>query len=182
MHTTIKKIWQPIAGSALWVHHRLLPRDLYFKFMPYLWLPWLAFFFFNYSDHPPDPLRWALYAAGGLVFLALYFRAYRAIHLDSMRELGWIIAAMTLMGCGFMWPYGNGLAFFVYAACLCGSFGSVRHSAYALILVVAAFLISAAAIRLNAPTIISGLFLTVILGIANIYFGEMNRKNRALKL
>lgn len=191
MNASIKTFWRPVARPFLRVHYRLLPRDLYFSFMPYLWLPWLAFFFFNYSNRPPGPVRWTLYAVGGLVFLVLYFRAYWAmhldsrcglLHLDSRRELKWIITIITLMGCGFMWPYGNGMVFFVYAACFCGSLGSVRQSALALTLVIAAFVISAGVIWLDASSVISGLFLTILLGITNIYFGEIGRKKNALRL
>ncbi|MGH8282341.1 MAG: sensor histidine kinase, partial [Gammaproteobacteria bacterium] len=37
-------------------------------------------------------------------------------------------------------------------------------------------------IRLNIELLVYILFFVVILGLANLYFGEMNRKNRALKL
>ncbi|MDE2071044.1 MAG: sensor histidine kinase [Gammaproteobacteria bacterium] len=150
--------------------------------MPYLWLPYLTFFYLNYTDKPFGALRWTLYALAGVVFLALYFRGYHAAHRGSDRGLGGMIAALTLLGCGFMWPDGNGLVFFIYAASFCGSLGSVKKGAQALLLVVLVFLISAAAARLSLWAIFPGLFFSVVLGIGNLYFGEMGRKNRALKL
>ncbi len=182
MNTSVKTFWQPVVESALWIHHRLLPRTSDVGWMPYLWLPWFTYFFLSYSEKPPGPLRWAIYAVAGAVFLVLYFRAYHACGRDSKHELGWIVTALTAMGCGFMWPDGNGLVFFVYAACFCGSLGAVRKSARVLLLVVAAFAISAAAIRLNGYTFMMGAFLIIILGIGNIYFDEIGRRNRALKL
>jgi two-component system sensor histidine kinase DesK len=182
MHAAVKKIWQPVAKGALRVHHRLLPRDSHFGWTPYLWLPYLTFFFLNYTGKPFGPLRWTIYAITGLVFIALYFRAYYHAHHGATRELGWIIAAITLLGCGFMWPDGNGLVFFIYAAALCGSLGSIKRGTWALLLVIAACVISALAVRLNVVTLSYILFFVVVLGLANLYFGEMHRKNRALKL
>ena len=167
---------------VLWVHHRLTPRNSQFGWTPYLWLPYLVFFYLNYTNKPFGALRWTVYAIAGAVFIALYFRAYHAAHRGATRELGWIIAAITLLGCGFMWPDGNGLVFFIYAGALCGSLGSVKRGVWALLLVIAACVISALAVKLNAETLIYTLFFVVIFGLANLYFGEMNRKNRALKL
>jgi two-component system sensor histidine kinase DesK len=52
----------------------------------------------------------------------------------------------------------------------------------ALLLVIAACVLSALAVKLNVETLIYILFFVVVLGLANLYFGEMSRKNRALKL
>ncbi|MGB9429380.1 MAG: sensor histidine kinase [Gammaproteobacteria bacterium] len=182
MNVVVKKIWPPVVRPILWVHHRLTPHDSQFGWTPYLWLPYLTFFFLNYTNKPFGALRWTIYALAGLAFVILYFRAYHAAHHGSTRELGWIIAAITLLGCGFMWPNGNGLVFFIYAAALCGSLGSIKKGMRALLLVIAACAISALAVKLNVETLIYILFFVVVLGLANLYFGEMNRKNRALKL
>ncbi|MGH8399099.1 MAG: sensor histidine kinase, partial [Gammaproteobacteria bacterium] len=177
-----KTFWQPVVRPFLWLHHRLLPGNSQFGWTPYLWLPYLTFFYLNYTNKPFDVLRWSLYAIAGLVFIALYFRGYNAAHRAATRELGWIITAITLLGCGFMWPNGNGLVFFIYAATLCGSLGSIKKGSRTLLLVIAAYLASAFAVRLNIETLFYILFFVVVLGLANLYFGEMNRKNRALKL
>ena len=182
MNSAANKIWQPVVRPILWVHHRLTPAGSRFGWTPYLWLPYLVFFFFNYTDKPFGPLRWTIYAIAGLAFIALYFRAYYDAHHGATRELGWIIAAMTLMGCGFMWPDGNGLVFFIYAAALCGSLGSMKRGLRALLLVIAAAVASALAVKLNHWALFYVVFFTVVLGLANLYFGEMYRKNQALKL
>ncbi|MGA9852212.1 MAG: sensor histidine kinase [Gammaproteobacteria bacterium] len=182
MNATAKTIWQPVVRPLLWVHHRLLPGNTQFGWTPYLWLPYLVFFYLNYTGKPFGVLRLALYAVAGLVFVVLYFRAYNAANRGATRELGWIIAAITLLGCGFMWPDGNGLVFFIYAAALCGSLGSIRNGLRALLLVIAASLISAYGVKLNVWVLFYILFFTIVLGLGNLYFGEMSRKNRALKL
>jgi len=182
MRDALKAIFRPVVVSALWVHHRLMPRDSHFGWTPYLWLPYLVFFYLNYSGKPFGALRWTLYVIAGLVFIALYFRAYYVAHRGVTRELGWVIAAITLLGCGFMWPNGNGLVFFIYAAALCGSLGSIKKGVRALLLIFAAALISAYAVKLNIWALFYVLFFVIVLGLANLYFGEMNRKNRALKL
>ena len=182
MNAAVNKIWQPVVRPILWVHRRLLPSDSQFGWTPYLWLPYLTFFFLNYTGKPFGALRWTIYTIAGLVFIVLYFRAYYDAHHGDTRELGWIIAAITLLGCGFMWPDGNGLVFFIYAAALCGSLGSFKNGLRALLLVITAALASAALVQLNFWMVFYIVFFVVVLGLANLYFGEMYRKNRALKL
>ena len=182
MNAAVKKIWQPAARPFLWLHRRLMPADSQFGWTPYLWLPYLTFFFLNYTNKPFGAARWTLYAIAGLVFIALYFRAFYDANRGAMRELGWIIAAITLMGCGFMWPNGNGLAFFIYAAALCGSLGSIKKGTWALFLIVVVCVASALLAKLNIVVLSYILFFVVVMGLANLYFGERNRKNRVLKL
>lgn len=171
-----------MAKPFIWLHHRLLPGNTQFGWTPYLWLPYLTFFYLNYTDKPFGMLRWILYAVAGIVFIVLYFRAYNAANRGTTRELGWIIAAITLLGFGFMWPNGNGLVFFIYGGALCGSLGSTRKGFSALLLVIAACVISALAVKLPFEVLAYILFFVVVIGLGNLYFGEMSRKNRALKL
>lgn len=182
MHAQGEKIWQPIARPFLWLHHRLLPGNTQFGWTPYLWLPYLTFFFLNYTNKPFGALRWTLYAVAGLVFIALYFRGYHAANRRATRELGWIIAVITLLGCGFMWPNANGLVFFIYAAALCGSLDTVKNGVWALLLIIVACFSSALLANVNLMVLSYILFFVIVLGLANLYFGEMGRKNRALKL
>ncbi len=181
MNGAVNKIWRPVVRPILWVHHRLLPSDSQFGWTPYLWLPYLTFFFLSYTGKPFGVLRWTIYAVAGLAFVILYFRAYQAMHRGATAELGWIITVMTLMGCGFMWPDGNSLVFFIYAATLCGGLGSFKKGMWALLLVIVACLISALAVKMDLEILTYILFFMVVLGLANIYFGEMARKNRVLK-
>lgn len=183
MSNTVKTIFRPVVVPAVWLHHRLLPGNTQYGWTPYLWLPYLVFFFFNYTNKPLSTLRWIVYAIAGLVFIALYFGAYNAANRGATRKLAVMIAAITLLGCAFMWPNGNGLVFFIYAGALCGgSLGSMKKGILALLLVIAACVISALAVKLNIVTLSYILFFVVVLGLANLYFGEMHRKNQALKL
>lgn len=182
MNANAKTIWRPAVKPFLWLHHRLLPNNSQFGWTPYLWLPYLTFFFLDYTNKPFGAVRWTLYAISGLVFIALYFRAYHAANRGATRELGWIITAIALLGCSFMWPNGNGLVFFIYAAAFCGSLGTVKNGVRALLLIIVACVSSAALANVDLMVLSYILFFVIVLGLANLYFGEMGRKNRVLRL
>ncbi len=164
-------------APLLWVHHRLLPRDEWVGWVPYLWLPYLAFLYIPWPGEPVSPLFWALRALAGAVFLVLYFR----IHWARTHERYWLIAAMAALGLLFMVGPGNGQVFIIYAAAFCGTLGSMRRSFLALGAIIAATLIEAAALWLPPWYWGFGVFFGLMLGLADIYFGDARRKNRALK-
>lgn len=177
MSATLTKIARPVIAPVLWVHHRLLPQDQWTGWVPYLWLPYLAFLYLPWPGEPLSPFIWAMRGLGGAVFLVLYFR----MHWARARERYWLVGAITVLGLLFMAGPGNGQVFIIYAAAFCGELGSMRKSFIALGAVFAVTLIEAAALWLPPWYWGFGVFFGFILGLANIYFGEAQRKNRALK-
>ncbi|MGH8161185.1 MAG: sensor histidine kinase [Gammaproteobacteria bacterium] len=171
------KIARPVIAPLLWVHHRLLPQDQWTGWVPYLWLPYLAFLYLPWPGEPLSPFIWAMRGLGGALFLVLYFR----IHWAHTRERYWLLGAITALGLLFTAVPGNGQVFIIYAGALCGMLGAVRRSFIVLGAIIAAALIEAAALWLPPWYWGFGVFFGLMVGFANIYFGEAQRKNRALK-
>jgi len=178
MSNTLTAIFRPVVVSALWVHHRLLPRDEWVGWTPYLWLLYLAIFFFSWTIAPRSAFDWTLMVLAALVFLILYFRFYWT-HRTTERL--WIIAAITLLGLVFVAYQGNGQVFIIYASAFCGFTGSMRKSLRLLAIILAVLLLEAALLRLTPWVWAFGLFFGAMIGVANAYFGELGLKNKALK-
>ncbi|HVA56091.1 MAG TPA: sensor histidine kinase [Gammaproteobacteria bacterium] len=182
MNSTLRALLRPVVVPALWVHHRLLPRDKPGVVLAYLWLCFLPFFFINYTPQP-FPAYWWLYAsAGAIVFLVLYFRMYREIQ----QELPWLLGGIALLGyVFFVVPPHNGYTFIIYASAFCGFLVGSRKGLVALFTIVSLFAIEGFVLHwlFEVPYIAwtFGVFLGLIIGIANIYFGELGHKNKALK-
>ncbi|MHB8425853.1 MAG: sensor histidine kinase [Gammaproteobacteria bacterium] len=178
---TLKKLWQPVTAPALWLHHRLLPDDEWIGWTPYLWLPYLGFFFIDWSGVRHDALYWMTTAAAAAVFLVLYFRFYWVCTRERSRERYWIFAAITLLGLMFLKFNGNGQVFIIYASACCGFTGSMRKSLLLLAIILGAVLLEAALFALTPWIWAFGLFFGAMIGVANAYFGEMNRKNKVIR-
>lgn len=185
MATNTKELLQSAARPILWLHHRLLPRDEWVSWIPYLWLCFLPFFFFNYTSRTFPAFWWLWAGAGALAFVALYFRTYHAI-CHAPQELPWLIGGIALLGYLFVVipPY-NGYTFIIYAAAFCGTLGSIRKGSFALFGIVGLFVIEGLAAHwfFQAPnmTWASGTFMGLIIGLANVYYGELRRKNKAIR-
>lgn len=187
MNTTTKNIWQTVARPILWVHHRLLPRDGWFDWTPYLWLGFLAFYILNFRNAYPgapagNTTTLTINIIGILIFLCLYFRYY----WHKQKEKPWIIAAIACFGYVFYTiPPFSGYIFIIYAAAFCGYIGTMRKGFIALIIITALFAVEGLSIHwlYQVPNILWGIgtFIGLIIGLTNIYFGELNRKNKALK-
>ncbi|MGH8415269.1 MAG: histidine kinase [Gammaproteobacteria bacterium] len=187
MNTTVKSIWQPVARPILWVHRRLLPRDGWFDWTPYLWLGFLAFYILNFRNAYPgapagNTTTLTINIIGILIFLCLYFRYY----WHKQKEKPWIIAAIACLGYFFyLIPPFSGYIFIIYAAAFCGYIGTMRKGFIALIIITALFAVEGLSIHwlYQVPNILWGIgtFIGLIIGLTNIYFGELNRKNKALK-
>lgn len=179
MSNTLKTLFHPVAEPFLWLHHRMLAHDETVGWIPYLWLLYLGFLFI-----PPFDVRntstagWVSVSLAVVIFLMLYFRFYRA---RTPRERHWIILAITLLGLVFIVYEGNGQVFIIYAAAFCGFSSNLRKGLLMLAAILAALLVEAVIFRLTPWLWAFGLLGGVVVGIANAYFGEKQRKNLVLK-
>lgn len=187
MNTSVKKFWHPVVRPFLWVHHRLLPRDGWLDWTPYLWLGFLTLYILSFSNAYPgapggNTTTLTVNIIGILIFLCLYFRYY----WHKQKEKPWIIAAIACLGYAFyVIPPFSGYIFIIYAAAFCGFLGTMRKGFTALIIICVLFTIEGLSIHwlYKVPDISwsYGVFLALIIGLSNVYFGELNRKNKALK-
>lgn len=187
MSNRLKKIFRPVVESALWIHHRLLPDEPWIGWIPYLWLPYLFFFFINWSNTAWSAWNWAVVLAGAAIFLVLYFHCYWAAVRNSKAVLKTLFA-IAVLGYFFIAYNGNGEVFIIYAAAFCGYTGSARRGVVTLAVLLGLMMLEMALLewvfhfKYVSWAWFPGLFFGAIVGLANIYFSEMGRKNRALKL
>jgi len=170
--------WQTLTRPLVRLHHWLLGENNWVGWTPYLWLPYLFFLFIEWFYRPVYwPERLATIAAVG-VFLVLYFAAYRASLMQVRIKQ---VAALTLLGLIFMPVNSGGSMFCIYAMAFTGFMGSMRRGFIALGVIVALVASDALIFQLALWHWFGFVFFGLIIGMSNIYFGEMSRKNRTIK-
>ena len=156
----------------------LLPADREDKYLPYVWLVYLAMFFiplFTPRQHPH--LEWITYSAS-LVFLFIYFNGY---HAKGWRILNHIIA-LTLLAIAVA-PYNPfSSVFTVYAAAFCMLVPSIPNQIRVLTAVISVTAVSSFVFSLSIYFYLPALTFGTFIGVINIYQREIARKRQALKL
>jgi two-component system, NarL family, sensor histidine kinase DesK len=157
---------------------RLLPRDQSVGWTPFAWLVYLAAFFVEPVLGRAAPLEWALTVAATLVFLALYFRGF------WLQRRGQVKVALGILAIGVLFlPTNRGaVTFFIYAASFLGS-GLPRRQAIGALAGVVALLLGESYL-FDVPTMswVVGLVFVPIIGMINLHFTELARRNVRLKL
>lgn len=157
---------------------RLIPAESGQGWVVYLWLIYLAFFFVEWLFRPVSMLEVVLAAATLATFLALYFSAWRRKGGAALAH----IIAIAAMGAAWT-PFNAGASvLFIYAASFAFRVGPPRQ-ALAVVLGVAA--LAGLVAWWGQPVFyywLPGVFVSLVIGIANIYFGERERRNAELRL
>jgi two-component system sensor histidine kinase DesK len=160
------------------LHRTLVPPDSGQGWTAYLWLVYLGFFFIEWFFRPVGMVEAALASLSLIVFLALYFSAFRRRGRAALLH----VAAMAALALAWA-PFNAGSSvLFIYAASFAHQVGRPRHSA----LVVLAIALLAATTALWAQPVLyywlPGVFVSIVIGAANIFFGEQHRRNAELRL
>ena len=170
--------WHRLTRPLVRLHRRLLGDNNWVGWTPYLWLPYLFFLFLDWFYRPVEwPERIATFAAIA-IFLVLYFGAYRASHMHVRVR---IIAALMTLGLIFMPVNSGGAMFCIYAMAFTGFMGTMRRGFIALAAIIALIMATALVFQLPVWHWFGFVFFGLIIGLSNIYFGEMSRKNRTIK-
>jgi len=156
---------------------RLVPPDSPLGWTPYAWLVYLSFYI-GWAAFTHETLaEWVLTAAGLVAFLALYFRGF---WVGGQRLLR---IAFAIVGLGVLLiPFNPGAnAFFIYGAAFLGD--AVRPSAAFrwLVFIIAIVLVEAWLVPLRLEAWLPGAVFALIIGGTNIHFGEVRRKDAALR-
>lgn len=172
------RIPPPLKKRILAVHRRLLPDDPHIGWTPYLWLSYLGFLTFRFIFGEAAPLNVALTIASVLIFLPLYFGFYWA----SGRRKLMIIAGITLLSIALA-PFNSGANVYIVYACV---FAGVLHTPRLAVRTIAAVLVTATAayllLDIHPVNILVAVFISVLVGGANIYYCQMYRKSAELRL
>ena len=160
------------------LHERLVPPGTGIGWTAYLWLVYLAFFFIEWFFRPMTPPEAAAVAVTLTVFLALYFSAFRRRGLVALLH----ITGIAALGVAWADISAGSSVFFIYAASFAYCVGPPRVSVW----VVAGIAALAAAVAVVVdPTLfywLPGVFISIVIGAANIFFGEQHRRNAELRL
>jgi two-component system, NarL family, sensor histidine kinase DesK len=145
---------------------RLLPDDGFVGWTPYVWLGYFPGFFVIPLLRHAGPEEWAITVAGGVVFLALYFRGYWA----RGRELLAIIAVIALMGIAYS-PRNVGASVLIsYAAAFAGVIRPRRQALLMLGLLSASVAVMGLVGVIQSPFWAFQIFLIVMIGASNMHF------------
>lgn len=167
------------AGKRLVRLHRwLVPAETGQGWVVYLWLIYLGFFFIEWLFRSPSTLEIGLIAATMAAFLVLYFSAWRRKGLVALAH----IAAIAALGAAWT-PFNAGASvLFIYAASFAFRVGPPRQ---ALVVVLSVAALAGLVAWWGQPVLhywLPGVFVSLIIGVANIYFGERERQNAELRL
>ncbi|NVJ61569.1 MAG: sensor histidine kinase [Gammaproteobacteria bacterium] len=159
------------------IHRFLLPDDKKLGYQPYLWLSYLLIYFFNYLFRTPSKIEIVSSVIGILIFLVLYFSSYRregyklVLHIAGIHLIGAILA---------IWNMGASV-FFVYAACMCAFFVNPRHGFLGIGIILILIVLQSWLMDLAAYFYLPGIFFSALIGTSNIYFAQIERKNKVIK-
>lgn len=156
---------------------RLLPHNEDVGWTPYAWLIFMPVFFVQPALRPTSAVMWAAHVAGGLAFLASYFRS----HWVRGRDLVPMILVPLALGVGFSPINAGAYVFFTYAASCAAR---VERPARALAWIVAISVIGLAiAFAIKAPLYFwlgHGVF-TPLIGAVNLHFAQVGRATAKLR-
>jgi two-component system sensor histidine kinase DesK len=157
---------------------RLLPDRPEIGWTPYLWLVYLAFFFFDPLARRAGGVEWVATALATVAFLPLYFRSFWVLGRQQLP----LIAGMALLGALFL-PVNSGASvFFIYAAGCCGFLGPPRVAVRCLAALVGLLALESWWLDVPPWGWGPGIVFSLIVGAANIHDAEVGRTRRRLHL
>lgn len=168
----------PLKRRLKRLHQWLVPPESQQGWTAYLWLVYFAFFFVEWYFRPVGPIELGLGLATVAAFLVLYFSAYRRAGAAAL----WHIAAIVALGATWSWTNAGASVLFIYAAAFAHLVGPPRKAVW-VVLGIAVFAALIAPLARPEPFYwMPGVFISIVIGLANIFFAEQGRKNAELKL
>ncbi len=152
------------------------------RWMRYVWLVYLGSLLFQPAFDPTaGPLDWVAVVALVVVFLPLYFAAFRA---DSRRLL-WLVGAMAALGVAGSLINSGASAFIIYAAAAAAYLEPVRRAVQVIGglagVVGIMVLISPVPLPWRLAAFAPALIFTIVIGAANVFDAERERAQRRLR-
>ncbi|HEV2385905.1 MAG TPA: sensor histidine kinase [Candidatus Acidoferrales bacterium] len=157
---------------------RLLPPDRETGWTPYVWLIYLAIYYFPLAVGRVHWGQWAMAAVVTAVFLPLYFLGY---WLRGLRCL-WAIGGITLLGVVLSPSNPGACVFFVYAAAFAGYAGSTATGLKILGSILAIIGGETLVFHLSPWFWADAVVFSLLIGSVNIHYGQVKQANRRLRL
>ncbi len=161
------------------IHESLVPPESGQGWTAYVWLVYLNFFFVEWYFRPVGALELSLGLVTIGVFLVLYFSAFRS---RTRRAALAHIIAITALGAAWSGFNAGASVLFIYAAAFAHMVGPPRRSVWVVLGIAALAGIIAPIARPEPFYWLPGVFISIIIGLTNIFFAEQARKNAELKL
>lgn len=143
---------------------------------PAIWLAYLPLFFIPWFIERPSLTQMIAATAGLVLFLALYFAAFKA----TGRRLTMLAVATLLISFALAFTGSNWTVITIYAAAMVGNLRPPRHAA----ILVGGFAVATCVLAFvtRQPVIfwVFGVFLAIMVGAANISRAALEDKNQAL--
>ena len=143
---------------------------------PAIWLAYLPLFFIPWFIERPSLTQMIAATAGLVLFLALYFAAFKA----TGRRLTMLAVATLLISFALAFTGSNWTVITIYAAAMVGNLRPPRHAA----ILVGSFAVATCVLAFvtRQPVIfwVFGVFLAIMVGAANISRAALDDKNQAL--
>lgn len=160
------------------LHRFLVPPDSGQGWTAYLWLVYLSFFFIEWFFRPLDGLEAVLAGATIAIFLVLYFSGYRR------RGAAALLHVLALVALGLAWsPFNGGASVvFIYAAAFAHAVGPPRRSLWVVAGIAGIAGLAAWLVQPVPYFWLPGVLISIIIGLANIFFSEQGRRNAELRL
>ncbi|QOC23228.1 sensor histidine kinase [Wenzhouxiangella sp. AB-CW3] len=167
-----------LKAILLRIDRLLLPDDDEVGRLPYAWLIYLGFLFFPLTLGEVEPGFWWATLISMALFIPLYFWSFR---LTGWKLLCGVVPMVGL--CAVVTPFNpSAFTYAIYAAAYSPGYGSPRAGLISVVGVVAAVLVVFWVHSLPLPFFLMGLLIPLMVGVSNIYFNELNRKNAEIKL
>lgn len=160
------------------IHHFLVPPESGQGWTAYVWLVYLGFFFIEWYFRPVGAIELSLGLATVVIFLVLYFSGYRRRGGSALAH----IVAITALAAAWSWLNPGASVLFIYAAAFAHLVGPPRQSVWVVLGIAA---LAGAIVPLARPEPfywLPGVFISIMIGLTNIFFAEQARKNAELKL
>jgi len=160
------------------LHRWLVPAESGQGWVVYLWLIYLNFFFIEWFFRPFIGWEPLLVTLTVVLFLVLYFSAWRR------RGRGALLHIILIAALAVAWAdrSAGSSVFFIYAASFSFLVGRPRVSVWVVFGIAA---VAALTAWLQQPMLfywLPGVVISVMIGAANIFFGERERQNAELRL
>lgn len=160
------------------LHRWLVPPESGQGWTAYFWLVYLGFFFVAWAFQPPSPVEVLLAAASIAAFLGLYFSAYRRRGRVALAH----VAAIAALAVAWSPVNPGASVWFIYAAAFAYRVGPPRQAGWVVAGVAGLAALTGWLLQPMLTYWMPGVFISVMIGATNIFFGEQARHNAELRL
>ncbi|GAB4186146.1 MAG: sensor histidine kinase [Wenzhouxiangellaceae bacterium] len=178
MSTQLTSPWRRLKRALTALHRRLLPDEPSIGWSPYLWLLYTGFLVPGVINQPWLSWPMILTLASLPPFLWLYFRGF----WRRGRPLLWNLLGVAALG-ALLTPFNQGATvYFIFAGAPAAMISTPLTALAVLTGLAAVLVIESVIMGYHITAWIIPAFILMLVGVANIFYCELARKNARLRL